>query len=292
MSKIAIVTDSNSGITKEEADRLGIFVIPMPFMIDDEHFYEGVNLTQEEFYEKQTGGAVISTSQPSPEEVCKLWDKILLDYDEILHLPMSSGLSGACQTAMMLAQDAPYEGKVFVVNNQRISVTLHQSLLDAKILIGKGFDAKTIREKLEEDKFNCTIYIMLDTLEYLKRGGRITPAAAAIGTLLKIKPILQIQGEKLDAFSKARTLSQGKSVMLGALKNDIETRFGGVVPAPGKVWLKIAHTANEEAALQLKEEMLEIFPGYEVEIAPLPLSIACHVGPGTLGVGCCQKTFA
>ncbi|MBO4749822.1 MAG: DegV family protein [Lachnospiraceae bacterium] len=289
MSKIAIVTDSNSGITTEDASRLGVYVIPMPFVIDDEHFYEGVNLTQDQFYEKQTAGAVISTSQPSPEEICKLWDKLLLEYDEILHIPMSSGLSGACQTAAMLAQD--YEGKVFVVNNQRISVTLRQSVLDALILIEKGDDAKTIREKLEKDKFNSTIYIMLDTLEYLKKGGRITPAAAAIGTLLKIKPILQIQGEKLDAFSKARTLSQGKSVMLGALKNDIENRFGGVTPAPGNVWLKIAHTYNEEAALQLKEEMLAMFPGYDLEIAPLPLSIACHVGPGTLGVGCCAKSF-
>ncbi len=287
MSKIAIVTDSNSGITKEEADRLGIFVIPMPFVIDNEHYFEGVNLTQDEFYQKQTSGAVISTSQPSPEDVCKLWDKILLDYDEIIHVPMSSGLSGACQTAAMLAQD--YEGKVFVVNNQRISVTQYQSLLDALVLIEKGYDAKAIKEKLEEDKFNCTIYIMLDTLEYLKRGGRITPAAAAIGTLLKIKPILQIQGEKLDAYSKARTLSQGKSVMLAALKNDIENRFGGVTPAPGNVLLKIAHTYNEEAAMQLKEEMLAMFPGYELQVAPLSLSIACHTGPGALGVGCCQK---
>lgn len=287
MSKIAIVTDSNSGITQAEAKDLGIHVIPMPFMIGDEMFYEDINLTQDEFYEKLRGGASISTSQPSPEEVCNLWDSLLKEYDEIVHIPMSSGLSGSCQSAMMLADD--YDGKVQVVDNQRISVTQRQSCLDAMELAKRGKSAKEIKEILLADKFNSTIYIMLDTLTYLKKGGRITPAAAAIGTLLKIKPVLQIQGEKLDAFSKARTTSQGKTVMINALRNDVETRFGGMMPAPGNVWLQIAHTQSPEAAQALKEDLLEVFPGYEVYIAPLSLSVSCHIGPGSLAVACCQK---
>lgn len=287
MSKIAIVTDSNSGITQAEAKDLGIHVIPMPFMIGDEMFYEDINLTQDEFYEKLRGGASISTSQPSPEEVCNLWDSLLKEYDEIVHIPMSSGLSGSCQSAMMLADD--YDGKVQVVDNQRISVTQRQSCLDAMELAKRGKSAKEIKEILLADKFNSTIYIMLDTLTYLKKGGRITPAAAAIGTLLKIKPVLQIQGEKLDAFSKARTTSQGKTVMINALKNDVETRFGGMMPAPGNVWLQIAHTQSPEAAQALKEDLLEVFPGYEVYIAPLSLSVSCHIGPGSLAVACCKK---
>ncbi|MBR6150825.1 MAG: DegV family protein [Lachnospiraceae bacterium] len=287
MSKIAIVTDSNSGITQKEAKELGIYVLPMPFMIGNELYYEDINLTQEQFYEKLLGGENISTSQPSPEEVCKLWDSLLKEYDEIVHIPMSSGLSGSCQSALMLAQD--YDGRVQVVDNQRISVTQRRSCQDALELAASGMDAKAIKEFLVKDKFNSSIYIMLDTLQYLKKGGRITPAAAAIGTLLKLKPVLQIQGEKLDAFSKARTTSQGKAVMIGAIKNDIETRFGGILPAPGGVWLQIAHTHNEEAALALKEELLEVFPGYDVYIAPLSLSVSCHIGPGSLAIACCKK---
>lgn len=287
MSKIAVVTDSNSGITQSEAKELGLFVLPMPFMIGDQLFYEDVNLTQEEFYVKLRDGENISTSQPSPEEVCNLWDSLLKEYDEIVHIPMSSGLSGSCQSALMLAED--YNGKVQVVNNQRISVTQRQSCLDAMELAKHGKNAKEIKEFLEADKFNSSIYIMLDTLYYLKKGGRITPAAAAIGTLLKLKPVLQIQGEKLDAFSKARTTAQGKSVMINAIKNDVETRFGGILPAPGGVWLQIAHTQNPEAAQALKEELLQIFPGHNVVIAPLSLSISCHIGPGSLAVACCKK---
>ena len=287
MSKIAVVTDSNSGITQKEAKELGLYVLPMPFMIGDDTYYEDVNLTQEQFYELLCGGENISTSQPSPEEVCKLWDSLLKEYDEIVHIPMSSGLSGSCQSAYFLAQE--YDDKVQVVDNQRISVTQRQSCLDALELVKQGKDAKFIKEFLEADKFNSSIYIMLDTLQYLKKGGRITPAAAAIGTLLKIKPVLQIQGEKLDAFSKARTISQGKSVMMNAIKNDVESRFGGILPAPGGVWLEIAHTQNLEAAMELKEELLQIFPGYDVYIAPLSLSVSCHIGPGALAIACCKK---
>lgn len=286
MSAIAIVTDSNSGITPAQAKELGVYVLPMPFMINGETFYEEISLTGEDFYRHMENGADIITSQPSPDSVMKLWDKLLKEYDEIVHIPMSSGLSGSCQTAIMLSQD--YDGKVEVVNNQRISVTQRQSVMDAKMLADKGFRAKEIREKLEADKFNSTIYIMLDTLYYLKKGGRITPAAAALGTILRLKPVLTIQGEKLDAYAKARTITQAKSMMLNALKNDIENRFGGV-HNDGKIYLQMAHTANEEAILEFKEELAAFLPGYDIHIDPLSLSVACHIGPGSLAVACCKK---
>ncbi len=289
MANVAIVTDSNSGITQAAAKELGIYVLPMPFMIDEKTYYEDINLTQEEFYGKLAGGAAIGTSQPSPEAVMELWDKVLKEHDQIVHIPMSSGLSGSCQSAMMLAQD--YEGKVQVVNNQRISVTQRQSCLDARLLASKGMDAEKIREFLEADKFNSSIYIMLDTLYYLKKGGRITPAAAAIGTMLKLKPVLQIQGEKLDAFAKAHTVNQGKSIMINAIKSDIEKRFGGLTEDK-HIWLQIAHTHNEEAAKAFREEILEHFPGYDVHIDPLSLSVACHIGPGALAFACCKKIEA
>ena len=286
MSKVAIITYSNSGITQTNAKELGVFVLPMPFMINGQTFFEDIDLNQAEFYEKLATGADISTSQPSPEAVMNLWDEVLKEYDEIVHIPMSSGLSGSCQSAMMLAQD--YEGRVQVVNNQRISVTQRQSCLDAKLLAAKGMNAKEIKDFLEADKFNSSIYIMLDTLYYLKKGGRITPAAAAIGTLLKLKPVLQIQGEKLDAFAKARTTNQGKSIMINAIKADIENRFGGDTEDK-HIWMQIAHTNNEEAALAFKEEILEVFPGYDIHIDPLSLSVACHIGPGSLAFACCRK---
>lgn len=286
MANIAVVTDSNSGITQAQAKELGIYVLPMPFMIDGKQYFEDINLTQEQFYEMLKGGAGISTSQPSPDSVMKLWDSLLGDYDEIVHIPMSSGLSGSCQSAMLLAQD--YEGRVQVVNNQRISVTQRQSALDALYLVSKGMNAKEIKDFLEADKFNSSIYIMLDTLYYLKKGGRITPAAAAIGTMLKLKPVLQIQGEKLDAFAKARTTAQGKSIMMNAIKNDIEQRFGGMTEDKG-IWLQIAYTYNIAAAQILKEELSEQFPGYDIHLDPLSLSVACHIGPGALAIACCKK---
>ncbi len=286
MSKVAIITDSNSGITQAAAKEIGVFVLPMPFMINGQTFFEDIDLNQAEFYEKLETGADISTSQPSPEAVMNLWDEVLKEYDEIVHIPMSSGLSGSCQSAMMLAED--YDGRVQVVNNQRISVTQRQSCLDAKLLAAKGMNAREIKDFLEADKFNSSIYIMLDTLYYLKKGGRITPAAAAIGTLLKLKPVLQIQGEKLDAFAKARTTNQGKTIMINAIKADIENRFGGDT-ADKHIWMQIAHTNNEEAALAFRDEILEVFPGYDIHIDPLSLSVACHIGPGSLAFACCKK---
>lgn len=286
MSKIAIVTDSNSGITQAQALELGISVIPMPFMIDGETYYEEITLSRKEFYERLAANADISTSQPSPESVLALWDTLLKENDEIVHIPMSSGLSGSCQTALMLAQD--YDGKVHVVNNQRISVTQRQSALDALALAKEGKSGSEIKELLEADKFNSSIYIMIDTLYYLKRGGRITPAAAALGTLLKLKPVLQIQGEKLDAFAKARTVNQAKSIMMTAIKNDIEKRFGGI-SEDNPIYLQIAHTENEEAANVLKGELAAQFPGYPIYIDHLSLSVSCHIGPGALAIACTKK---
>ncbi|MCI9147544.1 MAG: DegV family protein [Hungatella sp.] len=281
--KIAIVTDSNSGITQAEAKELGVFVLPMPFMIDGQDYYEDINLTQREFYEKLKDGSDISTSQPSPESVTGLWDKILESYDALVHIPMSSGLSGSCQTAVMLSED--YEGKVEVVNNQRISVTQRQAVMDARKLAETGKSAGEIRQYLEDTKFDSSIYIMLDTLKYLKKGGRITPAAAALGTLLKLKPVLQIQGEKLDAFSKARTVKQAKSVMMTAIAHDMENRFGDKTGK--KIHLFIAYTENEGAALELREELKAAFPETgEIHIDPLSLSVSCHIGPGALAIAC------
>ena len=281
--KVAIITDSNSGITQEEGKQLGIRIVPMPFMINGEEYLEDITLTQQEFYAKLGEGSDISTSQPSPESIMALWDEVLEEYDEIVHIPMSSGLSGSCQTAMMLAED--YDGKVEVVNNQRISVTQRQSALDAKELAAKGMCAAKIKEKLEAVKFDSSIYITLDTLKYLKKGGRITPAAAALGTLLRLKPVLTVQGEKLDAFAKARTMKQAKSIMVAAITKDLEERFGD---RTGKnVHLEVAHTDNQEEADEFAKELRELFPATgEIVIAPLSLSVSCHIGPGSLAVAC------
>lgn len=290
MKKIAIMTDSNSGITQKEAAGLGISVLPMPFMINDTTYFEDINLTQDRFYEFLENDAVVSTSQPSPDSLIHIFHKLLAEYDEVVHIPMSSGLSGSCQTACMLAQEPEFAGKVFVVNNQRISVTQTQSVLDAMELAKKGYDGAQIKKILEEDKFNSSIYIMLDTLFYLKKGGRITPAAAALGTLLKLKPVLQIQGEKLDAFAKARTKSAGKSMMLQAVKNDIENRFGGFdESAKERVTLHIAYTKDAEEAELWKQEVMEAFPGFRLKMAPLSLSVACHIGPGALALACTRN---
>ena len=280
MKKVAIVTDSNSGITQSMAKDYGVFVLPMPFHINGKTFYEDITLSQDEFYEYLKGDADISTSQPSPGDVTDLWDKLLTSYDEIIHIPMSSGLSGSCQTAMMLAED--YENKVWVVNNQRISTTMKSSVLDAKAMADKGLSAEEIHKRLTDTKFDSSIYIMLDTLKYLKKGGRITPAAAALATLLKIKPVLQIQGEKLDAFAKCRTVEKGRSTMLDAAIKDSAERFGGI----DNVRLNVVHTENPDAAIEFRKELSQAFPVTEedIPIDVLSLSVACHIGPGCLAV--------
>ena len=282
MGKIAVVTDSNSGITQEKGKELGVHVIPMPFYIDGEVFLEDITLTQEAFYEKLASDCEISTSQPAPGEVMEFWDKLLKEYDEIVHIPMSSGLSSTCETAIMLSKD--YDGKVEVVNNQRISVTQKTSVLDAVRLAKAGKSALEIKESLEAEKLEASIYITVDTLKYLKKGGRITPAAAAIGTVLNLKPVLQIQGEKLDAFAKVRGWKQAKKTMLDAMEKDLLHRFGGK-----KMSLLAAYTCSAEEAKSWKEELEDRFPNYTIDMDPLSLSVACHIGPGALAVACAKE---
>lgn len=286
MSKIAIVTDSNSGITQEEGRRLGVSVIPMPFFINEKMYLEGITLSQDEFYQWLKSDASISTSQPSPGETMGLWDNLLKEYDEIVQIPMSSGLSATCATAMGLAQE--YEGRVHVVDNQRISVTQRQSVVDAIALRDAGKSGAEIKKILEEEKFNSSIYITLETLKYLKKGGRITPAAAAIGTVLNLKPVLQIQGDKLDAYSKTRGKKQAKRVMVKAMQNDWENRFAEYVKR-GEMCLQSAYAGNEEEALEFKKELEEAFPGQEIVLDPLSLSVACHIGYGAVAVACSRR---
>ena len=285
MSRVVVVTDSNSGITQAEAKELSVVVMPMPFYINEEMFYEDIDLTQEQFYAKLTEGGDIKTSMPLVGDVTDKWDELLKEYDEIVYIPMSSGLSSSCETAYMLSQD--YDGKVQVVNNQRISVTMRQSVLDAKAMADSGRTAEEIKDILEDEKFNSSIYIMVDTLTYLKKGGRITPAAAALGTLLKLKPVLQIQGEKLDAFAKARTVKQAKSIMIEAMKSDFEKRFDS--PDGAKMNLEMAYTFDKEAAEAFKAEVQEAFPNNEIVMKPLSLSVSCHIGPGALAIACSKK---
>lgn len=284
MGKVAIVTDSNSGITQDRGKELGIFVLPMPFFIDGELFLEDITLTQEQFYERLGADSDISTSQPSPADVMELWEKILAEYDELVCIPMSSGLSSTCSTATSIA--AQYSGRVQVVNNQRISVTQEQSVYDAMTLRDQGKSAQEIKEILEREKFQSSIYITVDTLKYLKKGGRVTPAAAAIGTVLNLKPVLQIQGEKLDAFAKVRGWKAAKKTMLNAIEKDLNERFADV---KDDMVLGMAYTCGREEAREWKQEIMERFPGYEIVEGPLSLSVACHIGPGAMAVTCMKK---
>lgn len=284
MKKIAIVTDSNSGITQEMGKTMGIHVIPMPFFIDGELFLEDITLTQEEFYKRLGEDSDISTSQPSPGEVMECWDELLKEYDEIVHIPMSSGLSSTCHAAQSLSQE--YEGKVCVVDNQRISVTQKQSVEDAIVLRDAGKSASEIKEILEAEKLQASIYITVDTLKYLKKGGRVTPAAAALGTVLNLKPVLQIQGEKLDAFSKVRGWKSAKRTMLKAIEKDLNDRFADVRE---DMVLGMAYTCSKEEAQEWKQEIAEKFPEYEIVEGPLSLSVACHIGPGAMAVTCMKK---
>lgn len=286
MKKIAIVTDSNSGITQSQAKGLGISVLPMPFYINGELFFEDISLMQEDFYSKLGDNIEISTSQPSLEDIAKLWEELLKQNDEVVHIPMSRGLSGSCETAIMLSQD--FEGKVQIVDNQRISVTQRQSVLDAITLASQGKSASQIKEVLERMKFESSIYITVDTLKYLKRGGRVTAAAAAIGTILSIKPVLQIQGEKLDAYAKARGKIQAKKLMIEAMKKDFETRFADAYKDNGML-MQAAYAGNYEEALEWKKQLEDEFPGFSIHLDPLSLSVACHIGYGALAVACTKK---
>ena len=255
--------------------------MPMPFFVGDKTLYEDIDLSQEEFYQMLSEKTDIHTSMPLVGNVTDTWDELLKEYDEIVHIPMSSGLSGSCETAMMLSQD--YDGKVQVVNNQRISVTMRQSVMDAKALADKGKNAEEIKDILEAHKMDSSIYITLETLKYLKKGGRITPAAAAIGTMLKLNPVLQIQGEKLDAFAKARGKSSAKKIMLKAMKDDCDNRFKDYAQQ-GKLHMEVAYTGNEEEAREWAEAVKEAFPQYDFHMDPLSLSVACHIGYGSLAI--------
>ena len=285
--KIAVVTDSNSGITQVQAKEMGITVLPMPFMIDGETYYEDITLTQEQFYQRLKDNSDISTSQPTPDSIMKLWDELLKEYDQIVHIPMSAGLSGSCATAMMLAGEDEYEGNVFVVDNHRISVTQYQSVKDAMMLADMGMDGAQIKKRLEETAADSVIFVTVDTLKYLKKGGRITPAAAALGTLLRIKPLLIILGEKLDSFAKARTMKQAKTLMMNAIQKELDERLHD--SECKDCHLAIAHSDNEEAALEFKKEVEERFPDADIYLAPLSLSIACHIGPGSLALTATRK---
>lgn len=282
MGKIAVITDSNSGITQSEAKELGIRVVPMPFYINGELFLEDITLTQEEFYQRLGEDADISTSQPSPGDIVDLWEEVLEEYDEIIYIPMSSGLSGSCQTAIMLAQD--YDGKVLVVDNQRISVTQRQSVLDALAMAEKGMTGQEIYDVLMKEKLEASIYITVDTLKYLKKGGRITAAGATLGTMLNIKPVLQIQGEKLDAFAKVRGLKAAKKTMINAVEADVKDRFAGK-----EVYIHGAYTCSDEEAEEWRQELMEKFQGYDIRMDRLSLSVACHIGPGSRAVTCIKK---
>ncbi len=282
MGRTAVVTDSNSGITQAEGERLGVRVLPMPFYINGELFYEDISLTQDEFYEKLDLDADISTSQPSPGTVTDLWDEVLRDADELIHIPMSSGLSGSCEAAEMLARD--YGGRVHVVDNQRISITQRQSVLDALEMVNAGMTADAAVEVLMREKLESSIYITVDTLKYLKKGGRVTAAGAALGTVLGIKPVLQIQGGKLDAFAKVRGMKAAKRTMLDAMSADLRERFAG-----HKMYVAAAHTCTKDEALAWKEEIESHFPGFEIHMDPLSLSVACHIGRGAVAIACSRK---
>ena len=282
MGNVAIVTDSNSGISQAEGKELGIYVIPMPFLVDGKLYFEDVDMNKEQFYPFLENDADLSTSQPSPGDVMDLWDKLLKEYDEIVHIPMSSGLSASCSTAMGLARD--YDGKVQVVDNQRISVTMQQSVMDAKHLVAAGKSAAQIKEILEKEALESSIYLMVDTLKYLKKGGRITPAAALLGSALNLKPILQIQGDKLDAYKKVRGVKAAKKNMLEAMKKDVEGRFSDYV-TKGQLKLHVAYTTDEETAKQWKEEVQNMFPDIAItRMDPLSFSVTCHTGPGVLAI--------
>ncbi len=284
MGKIAIITDSNSGITQQQAQDMGIWVLPMPFSINGTTFYEDINLTQDEFYEKLMNNAELFTSQPIANEVTRLWESVLQEYDEIVYIPMSSGLSGSCQTALLLAQE--YEGKVQVVDSKRISVALRRDVLDALKLVRQGSTASQIKEILEGPNRRHDIFITVNTLEYLRKGGRITPAVALLGGMLKIKPILHLSTEKLDTYSRTRTMKKGTRIMIDAIRQVIDEKFDG---NPDNVNIDIAYTYDQATAQELKEELIREFDVEDIEVDPLSLSVSCHIGPHALAISVCNK---
>ena len=286
MKRVAIVTDSNSGITQKAAKELGISVLPMPFMMNGELYFEDITLSQEEFYLKLAEGAAISTSSPSVQDVTDLWNELLKSCDEIVHIPMSAGLSSSCEMAHAFALE--YDGKVQVVDNKRISVTQKRSVFDAIALAKAGHSASEIKQSLEENATQSSIYIMVDTMQYLKKGGRVTPMAAAIGTVLNIKPVLQIQGERLDAFARVKGVKQAKRTMINAMQKDFSTRFANDI-SKGQIELYCAYTYDITAAEAFRQEAMEAFPGFNIIMDPLSLSVSCHIGPGALALASARR---
>lgn len=282
--RIAVVADTNSGITQEEAKEWGISLIAMPFFINEKVYYEGRTLTQEQFYKHLAEDTEISTSQPAPGELLDTWDRLLKTNDAVIYIPMSGGLSSSVESAKILASD--YKGKVFVVDNKRISATQRQSVLDALYFARQGMSAGEIKKILEDTALDASIFITVDTLKYLKKGGRVTPAAAAVGSVLNIKPVLQIQGDKLDAYKKVRGWKSARRVMLEALENELSGRFKNK-----RVWVGTAYSGDKEAGEQWRRTVQEHFPDYEVYCGVLPLSISCHTGPGALGIGCMARLY-
>lgn len=288
--KIAISTDGNSGLSRKEAEELGITIIPTPIIIDGEIYLEDISLTQDLFYEKLTGNSQVTTSQPSPDSLKEYWDKLLEEYDQVIYIPISSGLAAAYDTAYQMTQtDEKYKGKVFAIDNHRVSVTQKQSLLDALKMVKEGKTCNEIVQWLTETGMKSSIFIMVDTLTYLKKGGRLNPTAAFVGNLLKIKPVLQYHGYKFDQFSKSRKVSDAKTAMINAIRNDLETLYKDEYES-GKMVLEVAHTQCLEAALKFKEELMEAFPNLEFTfVDSLSLSVSCHIGPGALAVACTIK---
>ena len=284
MKEVGIVTDSHSGITQEEAKRLGIKVLPMPFYIEEECYYENVTLSREDFFEKLKSGVNVTTSQPSPAEVMKIWDEALEEFEQILYIPISSGLSGSCQTATMLANEEPYEGKVFVVDNGRVSTLMHRSVLDALEMIEEGYSAAEIKQMLEDARANMVIYIGVETLENLKHGGRIKPSVAAIGTLLNIKPILKFDVGTLDSFKKCRGFAKARQGMIEAIKHDLEETFKEYADKK-EVYLVAASSAPDEVTKDWIVQIKVAFPDMEVLCDDLSLGVSCHIGYGGLGIG-------
>lgn len=288
MKKIGVVTDSHSSITQKQAKELGITVLPMPFYINGTCYYEDVTLSREQFFQQLNSGAEITTSQPSPAEVMACWDQVLTEYQQLLYIPISSGLSGSCSTATALAQDEPYLDRVFVVDNGRVSTPLFCTILDALELIEKGFSAPEIKQLLEEYRDKMVIYIGVDTLEHLKRGGRITPAAAAIGSVLNIKPVLKFDVGTLEPHKKCRGFQKAKKAMLESMENDLNTRFRKWYET-GSLHLLAASSASPEDTQKWVDEIKAHFPGIEVLSGDLSLGVSAHIGYGGLGIGCSCK---
>ena len=284
MEKVGIITDSHSGISQRQAEEMGIYVLPMPFYIDGECYFEGVSLTREQLFEKMRAKAKVSTSQPSLASVKEIWDRGLSRWEQILYMPLSSGLSGSCASAAAMAREERYAGRVFVVDHGRISTPLHRSILDAQELIAEGWDAREIKDLLEASKHETVIYLAVDTLDYLHMGGRISKSTAVIGSILNIKPVLKLDVGLLESYKNCRGSVKARHTMLEALKNDLATTFRAPMER-GEVYLMAATGASDEETHKWIQEIQAAFPGMNVMCDPLSFGICCHTGPGALGVG-------